>query len=50
MDADSKEEALEMNFNRGLVEYKFTVPEFAKTEEMAEELSELKDMRKITVG
>lgn len=46
---DTKEEGVEMNFDRGLVEYKFTVPKFVKIEEMVEELSKLKDMRKITV-
>ncbi len=40
---------LEMNFDRGIVEYRFVIPAFAKLDSMIKELSELKDIRKIQI-
>jgi putative Mg2+ transporter-C (MgtC) family protein len=43
----AKEEGMEMNFDRGVVEYKFIIPSSAKIEEMFSELSSLKDIKRI---
>lgn len=46
---DSRAETVEMNFDRGVVEYKFLIPEVAKIDSMVEEISKLKDIRRIQV-
>lgn len=46
---ESHEETVEMNFDRGVVEYRFTVPMSADIDKLAMELSKLKNIRKIVV-
>jgi putative Mg2+ transporter-C (MgtC) family protein len=44
---DSKEEGIEMNFDRGVVEYKFAVKDGPGADRLVEELSKLKGVRRI---
>ncbi|MFA5077444.1 MAG: MgtC/SapB family protein [Candidatus Micrarchaeia archaeon] len=46
---DEKEESMEVNFEKGYMEYKFYVPENTDVHEMLRELSEFKHIRRIRV-
>lgn len=44
---DAKEEGVEMNFEKGIIEYRFLVPEHAKLDKMLTELSSVKSIERI---
>ncbi len=44
---DTIEEGIEINLNRGIIEYKFLIPKFVDHEQMVKEISSLKGIRRI---